>query len=153
MPGKLPPGGAGCGAGASMACLDTSVLLDLLGRGGRGPRTRAASFLRELVARGEPLTTTRLNVAELYVGVERSRSPAREEEAVLAVLSGLQILEFEERSARAFAKLTAYLQTRGRPAGDMDVLIASVALVSGESLITRDVRHFAALPGLTVPQY
>lgn len=134
-----------------MACLDTSVLLDLLGRGGKSRHRRAADAARRLAAEG--LTTTRFNVAELLVGVARARDRAREEQAAQAVLSGLQVLEFDAPAARMFAEITAHLQRRGRPAGDMDVLIAAVALVNGESLLTRDVKHFARIPGLLLETY
>ncbi len=134
-----------------MACLDTSVLLDLLSRGGRLRRRRVADAVRRLASAG--LTTTRFNMAELLVGVARARDRAREEQAVQAVLSGLQVLEFDAPAARMFAEITAYLQQRGRPAGDMDVLIAAVALVNGESLLTQDVKHFARIPGLLLETY
>jgi hypothetical protein len=55
-----------------MACLDTSFLIDLAGGGGKLRCARAATKLRHLAARGESLTTTRFNVAELYVGVYRT---------------------------------------------------------------------------------
>ena len=136
-----------------MACLDTSVLLDLLGRGGRPRRRQAADVVRRLIAGGESLTTTRFNVAELWVGVARSRDRAREERAIAAVLGGLQVLEFDAAAARVFAEITGYLQRLGRPAGDMDVLIGAVALVNEEGLVTRDAKHFARMPGLKVESY
>ena len=136
-----------------MACLDTSVLLDLLGRGGRPRRRQAADVVRRLIAGGESLTTTRFNVAELWVGVARSRDRAREERAVAAVLGGLQVLEFDAAAARVFAEITGYLQRLRRPAGDMDVLIGAVALVNEEGLVTRDAKHFARMPGLKVESY
>jgi predicted nucleic acid-binding protein len=136
-----------------MACLDTTVLLDLLGRGGRPRRRRATDVIRRLASAGEILTTTRFNVAELLVGVARAPDRAREERAVAAALCGLQILEFDASAAQVFAEITAYLQQRGRPAGDKDVLLAAIALVNGESLVTRDIRHFARIPGLRLENY
>jgi tRNA(fMet)-specific endonuclease VapC len=136
-----------------MACLDTSVLLDLLGRGGRLRRRQAADVIRRLVSAGEALTTTRFNVAELLVGVARAGERAREARAVEAALHGLRILEFDEPAAQVFAEVTAHLQHLGRSAGDMDVLIAAVALVNDENLVTRDVRHFARIPGLRLESY
>ncbi|HEX7551608.1 MAG TPA: type II toxin-antitoxin system VapC family toxin [Candidatus Methylomirabilis sp.] len=48
-----------------------------------------------------------------------------------------------------FARITALLQQQGKPAGDMDVLIAATALVAGESLVTANPTHFRNIPGLT----
>lgn len=136
-----------------MACLDTSVLLDLCGRGGKARRQRAAQFLRDLIRQHEPLTTTRFNVAELYVGVARSTDAKREHAKVQRVLEGLEILEFDDVAARLFGQLTAHLQVLGRPAGDMDVLIASVALAAGHSIVTGNPRHFADLPEIDIRSY
>jgi len=109
--------------------------------------------LRELVDRGESLVTTRFNVAELYVGVCRSDHPDHEEKAVAAILEDIGVLEFDDRSARVFGLVTAHLQRIGRPAGDMDVLIAATALAAGEGLVTLNPSHFADIPGLTVEQH
>ncbi|MBN1675906.1 MAG: type II toxin-antitoxin system VapC family toxin [Kiritimatiellae bacterium] len=136
-----------------MACLDTSFLLDLAGGGGRRRRIRAEAMLRELAQRGEPLFTTRFNVAELYVGVYRSDDRAEEERKVQALLSGLGVLEFGEAEARLFGRITAALQEIGRPAGDMDVLIAAVAFANGHSLVTQNPSHFEDIPGLIVEGY
>lgn len=136
-----------------MACLDTTVLLDLQGRSGRGKKRRAAELVRRLVAAGEDLVTTRFNVAELWVGVERSSDPKREESRVEKLLAGLGILEFDAAAARVFGAVTAHLQKLGRPAGDMDVLIASVAIANDHILVTRNAKHFADIPGLGVECY
>src|SRR5262245_15728065 len=129
-----------------MACLDTSFLLDVAGRGGRQLKTRARGKLRSLLDGGEPLSTTRFNVAELWVGVERTTDRSGELAAIEAILDPLTILDFDESSARVFGRITAQSYARGTPRGDMDVLIASVVLVHGDHLVTRNVKHFAGIP-------
>jgi len=135
-----------------MACLDTSFLVDLQRRNTESGR-RAARRITELAARGETLATTRLNAAELYLGVELARDRRRKLDSVDRVLSDLDILPFDDRAAWLFARSTAHLRRIGRPAGDMDVLIAATALANGHCLVTRNVSHFAAIPGLTVETY
>jgi predicted nucleic acid-binding protein len=120
---------------------------------GTGRAAAVAEILRTSLAPGEQPATTRFNIAELYVGIERSESRAREERRVTSVIEGLDILEFDDRSARVFGRLSAALAGRGTPAGDMDVLIASIAIVSGHSLITRNPRHFTGMAGLSVLSY
>lgn len=136
-----------------MACLDTSVLVDLLQGHGRSGAARAAETIRAIRHAGEPVVTTRFNVAEVYVGVERASDRTSEEARVLTVLAGVPVLEFDAQAANAFARFTAHLQRIGRPAGDMDVLIASVAVSNGHAIVTRNVRHFADIPGLDVRAY
>ena len=136
-----------------MACLDTAILLDLSGRGGKALRDRARRKVQQLLAAGDALTTTRLNVAELWVGVERSPAPRDELQAIGKLLSPLTVLELDAQSARLFGRITARLQLAGHPSGDMDVLIASVALVHDQKIVTRNLRHFERISGLRVEGY
>jgi len=133
-----------------MACLDTTVLIDLL-------RPRRASVvtaaIEPLLRAGATLCTTRINAAELYVGVERARDSKVEGKSVAELLSRLVMLEFNESAARQFGRFTAHLQQIGRPAGDMDVLIASIAMTHGLPLVTRNPNHFTDLPGVQVVSY
>ena len=129
------------------------MLLDLAGRGGQGRMRRAGALVRKLLSGDEHLVTTRFNVAELYVGVERSDDPRRERTKVGRILTGLEVLDFDDSAAHIFGSLTAHLQVLGRPAGDLDVLIASVAIANAHILVTRNPRHFMNLPGLFVRGY
>ncbi|MCE5279175.1 MAG: type II toxin-antitoxin system VapC family toxin [Planctomycetaceae bacterium] len=125
-----------------MACLDTSVLLDLAGRGGARGVRQAMAKLRMLVAQGEGLVTTRISVAELYVGVWRSHDPPLERKRVEVILEGLDILDFDQRAADLFGQITAHLQQIGRPIGDLDVMIAAISLVNGHLLVTGNASIF-----------
>ena len=135
-----------------MACLDTTVLVDLLRPHGEWKR-RALEKVRGLVRRGEGLVTTRFNLAELYVGVERSDDPEREEGAIQAVAGDFGVLDFDDRAARLFGQITAHLQRIGKPAGDMDVLIAATSMAAGHCLVTRNPAHFTGVPELAVETY
>ncbi len=135
-----------------MACLDTSFLVDL-SRKNAERRRRAHAKYAELLTRPESLATTRFNVAELYVGVNAVKDAQAEEKRVQALLSGLEILEFDANAARLFGAITAYLRRRGAPAGDMDVLIAATALSAGHSVVTGNPDHFAGIPDLRVETY
>ena len=136
-----------------MACLDTSILVDLSRKGDTELRRRAREKVKSLVAAGDPLMTTLFNAAELWVGVERASEREKEESAVAAVLEPLVILDFDERAARIFARVLANLLDEGRHVGDMDALIGSVALASGQSIVTRNSKHFDDIPGLRVETY
>ncbi|HNS23151.1 MAG TPA: type II toxin-antitoxin system VapC family toxin [Sedimentisphaerales bacterium] len=135
-----------------MACLDTTILIDLAARNARR-KEHAVRKIEELAKKGQSLATTRFNVAELYVGVARSRCPQEDERALATLLSEFEILEFNDAAARIFGAITAFLQQIGRPIGDMDVLIAATAMSCGHSLITRDSRHFRHVPTLIVEDY
>ena len=135
-----------------MACLDTTVLIDLVGSK-KLYRQQALLKIDQLVERQEPLVTTRFNLAELYVGVERSVKPKSEERVIHDLLKFINVLDFDDTAARLFGQITAYLQVMGKPAGDMDVLIAATAIASNHILVTRNAKHFENIPQLTVEEY
>lgn len=135
-----------------MACLDTTLLIDL-GSKSSAQKERAVRKVREIAARGESLATTRFNLAELYVGLARSNRPADDEKAIDNLLQDVEILDFNDAAARLFGSITGFLQQRGTPAGDMDVLIAATALAYGHPLVTRNTKHFRHIPDLTVEEY
>lgn len=136
-----------------MACLDTSVLVDISGRAGRDYAARALACLANLRGLNESLTTTRFTLAELYVGAEQSDDMSAELEVVRKLVARLRILEFDDRSARQFGRIQAMLLARGRPIGELDALIAAVAIANQQKLVTRNARHFIEIPVLRVETY
>ena len=136
-----------------MACLDTTLLIDLL-RSNPERKRRALAKIEVLASCGERIVTTRVNLAELYVGVELFDDPEREYQRVRGILDYINaILEFDDLAAQSFGQITAHLRRIGRPAGDMDVLIAATALANGHCLVTRNPAHFANIPHLVVESY
>ena len=134
-----------------MALLDTTALIDLTRGPASADKRRLRAVLTPLVAAGQTLCTSRVNEAELRVG--EFRVPAQAV-AIHAVLASVVILELDATAARRYGQVQAQLQAAGRPAGGQaDMLIAAVALANGQSLVTRNVRHFATVPGLTVVGY
>jgi tRNA(fMet)-specific endonuclease VapC len=135
-----------------MACLDTTVLLDLAGRSGRRKQAAAEASLRRL-DHDRPHSVTRFTVAEVLVGVALADDPARERATIEPILARLRLLEFDDRSMRIYARVFVHLRRIGHLPGAMDVLIASVALSHRQRLVTRNVQHYRNVPGLRVETY
>jgi tRNA(fMet)-specific endonuclease VapC len=136
----------------SMACLDTTVIIDLVGHRGRRKRDRAEAALRRL-DHDRPHSITRFTMAELLVGAELSTDPARERAAFDRLLTRLQILDFDSRAMRIYVIVFARLTRMGLRTGAMDMLIASVAMANGQRFLTRNRSHFEVVPGLRVLTY
>ena len=119
-----------------MALLDTTVYVDLHGRGGPRRKAEAQAVLRQVIAAGDSLVTSRINMAEIYCGVELSNNRAAELQAVKDYLTWITVLDLDDNAARHFAVIRAALQQIGRLAGDMDMLIASIALANGHAIVT-----------------
>jgi predicted nucleic acid-binding protein len=52
-----------------------------------------------------------------------------------------------------FGHLVGQLERKGQVIGDMDALIASVALEQDELFVTRNTGHFQRVPALRVEEY
>lgn len=124
--------------------LDTNVLSELTRR---APDPGVLRWLRS----HDDVWTTSVVVGELLFGVARLRPGRRREALHAAVLSILserfrdRVLPFDEPAAVEYAVVRRRQERAGRPAGDLDTMIAAVARAHGASVVTRNIRHFADL--------
>ena len=86
----------------------------------------------------EGLAVAIISVAELYEGVYRSSDPSGNENRLSDFLSGVIVLGIDEDVCRVFGRERARLRQTGMAVGDMDLLIAAVALRDGLTVLTRD---------------
>jgi tRNA(fMet)-specific endonuclease VapC len=71
-------------------------------------------------------------------------------DALAQLLRPMQMLPFDAECAAHAARIRATLEAAGTPIGPYDMLIAATALRHQASLVTRNVREFARVPGLHV---
>ena len=88
-----------------------------------------------------------LVAAELRFGAERVKSP-KLVATVEAWLGLFTIAPWDDDAARTYAKVRTALDAKGKPIGNLDVLIASHARARGATLVTNNTRHFSQVPGL-----
>ena len=112
----------------------------------------AFEFL-ETLDDAEVLAVSAHVVCELRVGVELSRKPLKESDALDHLMSGLVVVYPDERFPVIYARLLAAIQRSGGTISAMDLLIAATALVDDAPLVTRNVRDFSRVPGLRVLGY
>ena len=130
-----------------MPVLDSSFIVDLL----RGNED-AFNKLAEMEEKCIPISTTEINVLELYRGAYLSMRVHQNLEKIKEILECFQILELEESTYEVFASLSASLLSRGRPIGAFDELIAAIILCHNEKIVTRD-NHFKEILELEVTDY
>jgi tRNA(fMet)-specific endonuclease VapC len=126
-----------------MVCLDTSVLVSIIRKD-----KNAIEKLRIESDRDANISTTIINLCELYGGAYRSKNPEKELEKVEAAISSLRILELTMGASLRYGNLLNSLSLRRNPIGDFDLLIASIVMEFGEPLATRNTEHFGRVPGL-----
>jgi predicted nucleic acid-binding protein len=112
--------------------LDTSVLIDTL-RHRRGRR----EFLARLAGDGHALTTSTLNVAEVFAGMRPDEEPATE-----AFLGALESYELTGAAARVAGTLKRKWAGKGRTLTLADTVIAAIALEHDCMLVTDNRKDF-----------
>lgn len=91
--------------------------------------------------------------AELRYGIARSQSKKVNRKVVEDFLDRLLILEWDSDAASSYGELRATLEAKGKPIGNMDLMIAAHALSINATIVTNNVRHFQIVPKLKVQRW
>jgi tRNA(fMet)-specific endonuclease VapC len=138
-----------------MYLLDTDhiSLMDRGGKEGEAVRARLAAVAPEevvtsIVSYEEQMRGWLAEIAQLR-GVDKQLDAYRKLAATLESYCATPLLPFDDRALEQFQRL--WVQ-RVR-IGTMDLKIASIALASGATLLTRNLSDFGKVPGLTVEDW
>ncbi len=131
-----------------MVCLDTSVLIAILRK-----EDRVIDKLQEEASGGTRVSTTPVNLCELYAGAYASRNPSREVAKVEGLVGLLEILQFNLDSSKKYGEKINESPLKNTPIGDFDLMIACIAISHGEELATRNTEHFRRVPELVVQEW
>jgi predicted nucleic acid-binding protein len=99
------------------------------------------------------LAMSTITLAELKIWLHRSNTPQRFRDGLILLTAEFVVLPVDERVAETFGELGAQLLDRGHSIATPDLLIAATALVHGRTLVTGNVRHFAAVDGLRIENW
>ena len=130
-----------------MVCLETTFLIDVL----RG-RTETVAHLRQLVNSSDTVVIAAPTLFEVMEGVALSRTE-RERNQIQEVLQNATVLPLDMETACSAGELSAQLIEEGQTIGQIDTLIAAIAIHHNEPILTRNVKHFSRIPGLVVEEY
>ena len=127
--------------------LDTNICIQII-------RRKPSELLSRLTALpvGDVGLST-ITAAELHVGVQKSRDPARNAEALTMFLLPLEIADFGYAAAEAYGRIRATLEAAGTPIGPLDTLIAGHAASLDVILVTDNVAEFSRVPGLRIENW
>jgi tRNA(fMet)-specific endonuclease VapC len=101
----------------------------------------------------DELAISAISVAELWFGALKSSRPDSTRASVDAFLVPFEMLPFDREAADAYAEVRLGLERVGRPIGERDLLIASIARSRRLTVVTHNVGEFARVPGLTVEDW
>jgi tRNA(fMet)-specific endonuclease VapC len=96
----------------------------------------------------DDLGVTIVTLAELWFGAHKSARAAAARREIDGFLEPFEVLPFDREAAEAYARSRRSLERIGRPIGERDLLIASIALARGLTVVTHNLSEFGRVPGL-----
>ena len=91
--------------------------------------------------------------AELLYGARLSAKSERNLKKLEEFAQLIGVAPFDRASAEAYARLRLALRTKGRPTGEVDALIAAVALAHQAVFVTHNTRHFESIESLQIEDW
>lgn len=74
-------------------------------------------------------------------------------EALISILTGIDVLDFDQHAASEFADIKNTLLRAGTPIEDMDILIGAHARSLNYTLVTNNTKHFKRIPELKLEDW
>lgn len=91
--------------------------------------------------------------AELLLGALKSKDKKRNQSAVLSFLDTFEILSFGNKESTVYAEIRNELESKGKPIGPNDLLIASIVLSHNSVLVTNNEREFRRVGNLRIENW
>jgi tRNA(fMet)-specific endonuclease VapC len=94
-------------------------------------------------------------LAELIYGAYHS--DPKHQASNLALIANLRKLfvsfPFDDHAAEEYGKLRQHLARQGTPIGPNDLMIASICLANGLTVVTHNTTEFSRVPGLSLEDW
>lgn len=92
-------------------------------------------------------------VAELDYGAKSSQNAKKNLEKMYRFIDVIQVINFDLECAKICGTIKSRLRSLGRPTGESDVLIASVAIAHRAAIVTANKKHFENIEGLRIQEW
>ena len=122
-----------------MVCVDTDILIDFLRN-----KEEAVSLMEGIANEGR-MTTTVINGFELWKGAYRKNKDWKE---ISKLFDSIHLLNMDKESSKKAAEIFESLKKKGEAVDALDVMIASIAMINNEPLLTLNKKHFERIDGL-----
>ena len=128
-----------------MVILDTDILILYL----RNDPT-IKKKISDLLNKNILLSTTSINVAELYFGAYLSEKVKENLASVKSLVSKLDVISFNKIHGQIYGKIRSQLQKKGELINELDIFITAIGLEKDIKLITRNIKHFEKIIRLQI---
>ena len=127
--------------------LDTNTCIYVINK-------RPPSVIRKMQTKVvEEIAISTITQAELEYGIARSKYPDKNRIALLEFLFPFFLLDFDQMAATHYGQIRALLESRGRPIGPMDMLLAAQARSRDLVLVTNNQKEFGKVEGLKIENW
>jgi tRNA(fMet)-specific endonuclease VapC len=127
---------------------DTSFIIDIMARDPAAIRKAGALEETDLsIVIGTP------TVFELFAGVALSRKQEEEKSKIITSLSSISLLSLDSSSASAGGLIYGEKLRAGRTIDPEDAMIAGIAKVNAQRVLTRNTKHFSDIEGVNIESY
>lgn len=127
--------------------LDTSFLIDFLKN-----REEAIEKYSELKKHGEELFITSISVFEVMQGTSRFHSHEKIEKTK-DFLKSISCFYFNFDAAMHAGEIMSELRRKGKTIDAADTMIAGIAKIQNQIILTRNVKHFERITGIKIESY
>ena len=94
-----------------------------------------------------------ITVAEMFYGIENSTQKELNLKLMGDFISNFGVLDFTSKNAASYGKIRLEMKNKNRRIGDMDMLIAAVALSNDLVLVTNNEKDFKDISGLRMENW
>jgi len=127
---------------------DTSFLIDIMMRD-----PAALDKAGEVEKNGSTISVGAPSIFELFAGMALSRKSEEEKSKIMSTIASLSQLPLDFPSARAGGQIYGRKAKAGFTIDPEDAMLAGIAKIRGETIITRNVKHFTDIEGVKVESY
>jgi tRNA(fMet)-specific endonuclease VapC len=94
-----------------------------------------------------------ITLAELEYGVANSSRTLESQAALLEFILPFEIIDFGYNAASFYGKIRKELKDKGLPVGDMDMMIAAVAMAHELVVVTNNEKEFRRIADLKIENW
>jgi len=127
--------------------LDTNICIYIINK-------KPASVIKRIQTKQpEQIAISTITQAELEYGIARSRNIDQNRIALLEFLFPFLLIDFDQMAAVQYGLIRASLESRGKPIGSMDMLLAAQARSRDLILVTNNEKEFHRIEGLKLENW
>ena len=128
-----------------MRHLDTNIVIAYL----NGNHNIADKFKRYL----PDVAISTIVLGELMYGAKASQRRTKNLERLQELMKIVDIVSFDEACAETYSDIRLSLRKKGRPTGEVDVIIAAIAIANDAVLVTDNTKHFTHIDKLRLENW